>query len=317
MKRILIMVTALAFAGAGTLYWFAPTPSLWLKLFPAPHFESKLIAGDKANGTVLDLGDGWLNGGKTTEVRIKSLKTADGWRRPENIVIRNGKIRGSIRIVGLGRNGEDEQVRASSVHEGHTERAQAAAPRHIVLENLHIEADYRIPLYLAPGATRVTVRNCEFTGRTVSTAIYLCAETADNVIENNTFAVKTAREVIALDGSARNRITGNRFAALPYGGIYLYRNCGEGGTVRHQTPRENLIADNIFAAAPRRGHYAIWLGSRGGRSLYCNQDAGYPFGSSADDQDHADENTVTGNTFAPEETRRVRDEGAKNRVEAP
>jgi len=317
MKRILFAAAALAVLGAGAFFWFAPAPSFLLKLLPAPDYTKEVIAGDEADGKVIDLNGGWLNGGRTTELRIKSVENGTGWACPEDIVIRNGNIRGSIRIMGLGRNGEDEKVRASSVREGHTARAQAAAPRRIILENLRIEADHRIPLYLAPGVTGVVVRNCVFTRRSVSTAVYLCAETADNIIENNEFAVETAREVVALDGSAHNRIVGNRFNALPYGGIYLYRNCGEGGTVRHQTPRENVIADNVFAAAPRRGHYAVWIGSRGGRSLFCGEDAGYSFGSSADDGDHAHENTVTGNIFAPDNTRRVRDDGANNRIDAP
>jgi len=167
------------------------------------------------------------------------------------------------------------------------------------------------------GVTGVVVRNCEFAGRSVSTAVYRCAETAENIIENNTFAVETAREVIALDGSAHDRMVGHRCNALPYGGIYLYRNCGEGGTVRHQTPRENVIADNVFAAAPRRGHYAVWMGSGVGRSLFCGEDAGYSFSSSADDGDHADDNTVAGHIFAPDDTRRVRDDGANNRIDTP
>lgn len=44
-----------------------------------------LIAGGKANGTIIDLGGGWLNEGKTTELCIKSVKTADGWKRPRTL----------------------------------------------------------------------------------------------------------------------------------------------------------------------------------------------------------------------------------------
>jgi parallel beta-helix repeat protein len=273
-----------------------------------------IIEGAAASDQLIDLQGQWFNNGKLTEVLIRSMPQENSWSRPQNIAIRNGKLRGSIRIMGLGRNGEAEAVRASSIREGHTARAQAAAPTLITIENLLIEADYRIPIYIAPGVTGVTVRNCTFSGRSVSTVVYLCAESAQNTIEGNTFETKVGREVIAVDGSARNRIVGNTFENLPFGGIYLYRNCGEGGTVRHQTPRENLIEGNTFKESPRWGNYGIWLGSRGGWSLYCGQDAGYNFGSSADNRDFADGNSVSHNTFLSDCARRIRDNGEANRV---
>ena len=204
------------------------------------------------------------------------------------------------------------------MREGHAERAQAAAPRQIILENLQIEAEHRIPLYLGPGATAVTVKNCRFTGWTLSTVLYLDAETAGNTIENCIFDVRAAREVIAVDGSARNIIKGNRFLRASFGGIYLYRNCGEGGTVRHQTPRENRIENNTFdLAGLRPGSYGIWLGSRQGRRHYCEADAGYPFGSSADNRDFADDNTVAANMFNPPSCRAIRNDGERNTTAIP
>jgi parallel beta-helix repeat protein len=309
--------TLLAFAAgaAGILgAWWYSAPFLLLRLLPEPSYETFVIEGAAASNQVIDLQGQWVNEGKLTEVRIRSVPQENGWSRPQNITIRNGKLRGSIRIMGLGRNGEAEAVRESSLQKGHTERAQSAAPTNIKIENLLIEADSRIPLYIAPGVTDVTVRNCTFTGRSVSTAIYLCAESAGNTIAGNTFATKVGREVIAVDGSARNRIIENTFENLPFGGIYLYRNCGEGGTVRHQTPRENLIEGNIFEGCPRWSSYGIWLGSRGGWSPYCGQDSGHPFGSSADNRDFADDNTVTGNTFAHQAVRTIRDDGRRTHI---
>ena len=296
--------------------WFYTAPFLLLRLLPEPPFQTVKIEGTRSNGTAIDLGGGWLNNGDLTELLICSTPTDGPWDRPQNITIRNGRIRGSIRIMGLGRSGEAEAVRASSVHPGHTARAQEAAPRRITIENLEIEADYRIPLYLAPGVTEVTVRDCRFTGWSVSTAIYLCAESAENTVIGNVFEVNVGREVIAVDGSARNLIAGNRFMRFPFGGVYLYRNCGEGGTVRHQTPHGNRIESNDFSAgATRWGSYGIWLGSRGGWAVYCGQDAGHPFGSSVDNGDFADDNAVTGNIFADHAARTIRDSGTGNLIE--
>ena len=295
--------------------WLPQTPSFLLKLLPQPKFEKNTLEGSGENGRVIDLQGGWMNEGKLTEIVIRSKDMEKGWDVPERITIRNGRIRGSIRIFGLGVNGEAAKVRESSHREGHTARAQAAAPHSIVLEDLEIEADHRIPLYLSPGVTGVTVRNCTFTGWSASTTVYLDAESVGNQIEGCTFDVRSGREVVAVDGSATNTIVGNRFLQAGYGGIYLYRNCGEGGTVRHQAPEGNVIENNFFNMKDlRSGSYGVWLGSRQGRRSYCDDDAGYPFGSSIDNRDFADHNTVRGNVFQPASDRVIRDDGAGNRV---
>ena len=295
--------------------WLPQTPSFLLKLLRKPKFEKHTLEGSGENGLFIDLQGGWLNEGKLTEIVIRSKDMEKGWDVPERITIRNGSIRGSIRIYGLGVNGEAAKVRESSHREGHTARAQAVAPRAILLEDLKIEADHRIPLYLSPGVTGVTVKNCTFTGWSASTTVYLDAESGGNRIEGCTFDVRSGREVVAVDGSATNTIVGNRFLQAGYGGIYLYRNCGEGGTVRHQTPQGNVIENNFFNVKDlRSGSYGIWLGSRQGRRSYCEDDAGYPFGSSIDNRDFADHNTVRGNVFQPASDESVRDDGADNRV---
>lgn len=295
--------------------WLPRTPSSLLKQLPKPELEIIKVVGRGESGRVIDLQGGWMNEGKLTELVIRSQETEKGWDVPEKITVRNGKLRGSIRIFGLGVNGEAPKVRESSHREGHTARAQAAAPRGILLENIQIEADHRIPLYLGPGVTGVTIRNCTFTGWSASTTVYLDAESGGNRIENCTFNVRAGREVMAVDGSATNTIVDNRFLRADYGGIYLYRNCGEGGTVRHQTPQGNVIENNFFDLKDLRpGSYGIWLGSRQGRRSYCEDDAGYPFGSSVDNRDFADHNTLLGNVFRPVSDRAIRDDGSDNRI---
>ena len=315
-KSILVLVGLTTFTfSAKAQDWLPQTPSFLLKLLPKPKFEKNNLEGSGDNGRVIDLQGGWLNEGKLTELVIRSKEAEKGWDVPERITIRNGRIRGSIRIFGLGVNGEAPKVRESSHRQGHTARAQAAAPRAIFLEDLQIEADHRIPLYLGPGVTGVTVRNCTFTGWSASTTVYLDAESGGNRIEGCTFDMRSGREVMAVDGSATNTIVGNRFLQVGYGGIYLYRNCGEGGTVRHQAPQGNVIENNFFNVKDlRSGSYGIWLGSRQGRRSYCEDDAGYPFGSSIDNRDFADHNTIRGNIFQPASDEAVRDDGADNRV---
>ena len=242
----------------------------------------------------IDCEGGAYNKGKVTELQILA----------DNVTIKRCKINGSIRTIGLGHNGEAPGVKASSTTLGHTARAQAAAPKGTVLYAVTITGYGRIPLYLGPGTTRLTMSDSTIKGRSDSVALYLDAESGSNIFRNNTFALASSREVIALDGSADNQILSNTISASN-GGIYLYRNCGEGGTVRHQPPQNNFIAGNT---SDNTGGYGIWLGSRNGGRFYCNDDAGFPFGSSQDDGDFADDNIVRDNTFTSS-ARTIRDDG--------
>jgi hypothetical protein len=285
-----------------------------------------VFSGRGASGASLDCGGATIDGGPTSVNRGRDMivvrsqgETAAAMAadRPDSITVKNCRIFGSVRVIGLGNNGENERVRASSFLAGHTERLQAAAPTGITFAGLTITASGRTPFYLAPGVTGVTLQNSSLSGRSDGPGIYLDAESGHNRILGNRIAVETTRrEQIAVDGSADNLIRDNRFSALSNGGIHLYRNCGEGGTVRHQAPRRNVIADNEFYYARYIGPSpAIWLGSRNGWRWYCILDRGHPFGSSIDDRDHAEDNTVTGNRFVdrPPEAM-IRDSGTGNRV---
>ena len=248
-------------------------------------------------GATLDGGPGMINEGKDILV-IRSVRTEQGWQRPENVEVKNCNIVGSMRIYGMAVNGEGVLLRDSSRQPGHVERAQAAAPRRIMLRNLLITGTGRIPLYISPGVTEVTLRDSEMRGLSRSTAIYLDTESMNNVILSNRIAVDARRELIAVDGSAHNLIRDNDFHELANGGIFLYRNCGEGGTIRHTTPSYNGILDNRFHYGRMTAEKpAIHVGSRDGNRLYCSLDDGYAVGSSKDDRDFARNNRIAGNQF--------------------
>jgi hypothetical protein len=285
-----------------------------LALLPAacraqePGLEPFVLAGAAQAGRRIDCRGGWLLGGRPIEVRIQSLQRPDGsWERPDGLQISHCRLRGAIRLIGLGRNGEAEAVRLSSRDHDHSSRAQAAAPHGVVLEGLDLEAVGPIPIYAGPGTVGLQLKDSRLWGESRSVAVYLDAESRDNLIAGNRFELSTGREQIAIDGSAANRIRNNRFGDGGHGDIFLYRNCGEGGTVRHQAPVDNDISGNTFSAVA--GPPSIWLGSRQGRRPYCQQDAGLPFGSSRDDGDQANRNRVVGNVGA-----RVQDDGVGNTV---
>lgn len=229
-------------------------------------------------------------------VAIWSRKDADGaWDRPTDITIRNCHVIGNVRVWGMGADGSYDNLRASSRQQGHTGRTQAAAPSRVLLENLTITGRGSIPLYVGPGVTELVLRGSTLNGTTTATALYLDAESARNRIENNRILTRTGREVIAVDGSAHNIIRGNRFDLHGQPGIFLYRNCGERGVVRHQTPSNNRIEGNSFTGASWLRPRLVVENARNGLRSYCGDDAGYPFGSSADDRDNASGNIIRNN----------------------
>jgi hypothetical protein len=253
------------------------------------------------NGATLDGSDGTPNTGRDLIV-VGSLPPKgdrEEWSVPVGVTVTGCRVLGSVRIKGAGVNGQDENLREWSRTTGYTQRAQAAAPRDIRFENMDIVGQGRVPFYVAVGATRVSLSGSRISGVSKGPGIYLDAESAGNAIENNRIDVETTkREQLAIDGSANNRIVANRFSDRGKGGVFVYRNCGEGGLARHQTPSDNLIADNVFE---KGGWFfaqpAIWIGSRQGRRSYCGQDSSIRLGSGVDDLDHATRNRVEGNRF--------------------
>lgn len=263
-----------------------------------------VIEGAEASDLILDCAGGMIAAPEAEpfSLLIRSRRNIDGaWSVPQRVQVKNCTIIGGTRIVGMGINGQAELVRLSSLTPGHTERAQDAAPVQTQFDHVTFQGRGVIPLYIAPGVTHTTVRQSKITGQSVSTAVYLDAESAHTEISDTVIDARTQRELLAVDGSAHNRIERNQFVAPLKGGIYLYRNCGEGGTVRHQAPQANVIRANVFDSRSGGGwRPAIWLGSREGwfgwRS-YCSADAGYTLGSSAEDGDFANNNTVLDNVW--------------------
>ncbi|MEQ7156497.1 right-handed parallel beta-helix repeat-containing protein [Brevundimonas aurifodinae] len=261
-----------------------------------------VIEGEEGSGAGLDCRGGSLgrpgvaSTTRTPTLSIRSRLDGDGWSRPRGVRLADCTLHGNARIWGLGADGRIEELRASSRAPGHTGRAQAAAPTDILFHRITFIATGSIPLYIGPGVTGVRVDEGRFTGRSVSTAIYLDAESAGTVVQGVDFDIATAREQIAVDGSARNRLVDNRFRRSDRGGVFLYRNCGEDGVIRHRAPTDNTITGNRFEGVSWLWPRAVVLGSREGGRRYCGDDAGWPFGSSADDGDNAARNVVRGNT---------------------
>lgn len=298
-----------------------------LRLQASDKISKRLILiGSAASNVLLDcrgatIDDQRVNDGKDMiEVRTKMITGKKGeisWDRPEDITVKNCKIHGTARIHGMAKTGEGSYLKESSRSEGHTLRAQQNAPTRISFENMSITGDSRVPLYISPGVTYFSIKNSTIDGHSASVAIYMDTESARNTIENNFIQVNSSkRELIAIDGSAENLIKNNHFSQMSFGGIFLYRNCGEGGTIRHQTPHSNRIEFNKFDGRTLKGkgifsftasaqdedlnsisYPLIFLSSRDGNRNYCGNDKGYPFGSSKSNKDYAENNTIAHNQF--------------------
>ncbi|MCV9999121.1 right-handed parallel beta-helix repeat-containing protein [Pararhizobium sp. YC-54] len=295
-----------------------------LTLSPGDIVTKRLIfSGAGASGATLDCKGATLDGTRGSinfgkpAVLIRSTKGKNGdWSAPSDITVRNCVIKGALRLQGLGTNGQAKAVQLSSLTPDHTAFAQASAPRQIFLSALTLVADGRVPLYIGPGVTGVRLEKSTLTGKSDGPALYLDAESGGNTITGNRFAVESRREQIAIDGSAKNTIRGNIFDDPSGGGIFLYRNCGEGGTIRHQKPQHNTISGNTFKyqmafmAKP-----AVWLNSRNGAQRYCFRDPAHPFGSSLNSKDFAQFNTVTGNRLIGGGAFLIRNSDPSNRIE--
>lgn len=242
---------------------------------------------------------------KMVEIRSKKLG-AGSYVRPSNVTVRNCRINGSVAVVGLSNEPSETSYRSD-----YTQWARSNAPTNIFLDNLFINVDARqpnpggytterIPLYVFPGVTYLTMTNSRLGGN-VRLDMYLDAESAFNTFRNNTFNGTTdSREAVAIDGSSDNVFRSNAFSGLSNGGIYLYRNCGEGRKIRHATPSNNLFINNSFYYNNYTGITpAINIGARNGQKFnsYCGDDNGWPWGSSASNYDYAQRNVVVQNRF--------------------
>jgi parallel beta-helix repeat protein len=243
-----------------------------------------------------------------------------------DIVIRNGTIKGEIRLRPF-------DLGDSHTRPRHTERAREAAPSGVTIRNITFDTDGSThQLYLGPGATGSRVLNCNFIGKSLGPSVYLSPEGGHHTIRNCEFAAETGarREVLSVDGSEDNLIAENNFQRCTWGGIYVYRNCGEDGRVRHQKPQNNTISDNrfnlsgmqIIRISNQSGHqgsfffvpHGIILGSRQGDSSYCDLDNMYDIGSGKSDLDYARNNTVVDNKFKGDWFRRHILDNDKNNI---
>jgi hypothetical protein len=283
----------------------ALVPTCNLTMQPDQTITRKLIfQGAQSSGVTLNCGGGTIgdhNDDIVNIIEIRATHRGGIWVPPHDITIQNCYISGGVRLYGKGMTAGAKVYRESSYTLQHVSDTRNSSPYYITLDNVTIEGEDHVIVYFGPGTHHSTLKNSTLYG-TIHALLYLGAESFGNTIENNTFNGDfITREAIAVDASASNRIISNTILNVANGGIFLYRNCGEKGTVRHTTPSNNEITDNEILHQnpiwPLATQVGIYLGSRDGGKGYCHEDDGYPYGSSISDQDHARFNMVTGNTL--------------------
>lgn len=245
---------------------------------------------------IIDLKGGFINSNILIKGPIKNVK------------ICNGTVKGEIRLRPINVDANKEP--------NYTELIRESSPSNIELENLTIDTNGSThQVYFGVGSNNSKIINCKFKGKSSGPCLYLSAEGGNHTIKNNVFNSLPGgrREVLSVDGNSYNTIEDNEFKKCIWGGIFVYRNCGEKGTIRHQKPRHNKISKNKFdltGMVPVRfsngsGHqgslifipYGIILGSRQGDSSYCDLDDDYDLGSGKSDYDFARYNIVMDNKF--------------------
>ncbi|MFO0726207.1 MAG: right-handed parallel beta-helix repeat-containing protein [Myxococcota bacterium] len=193
-----------------------------------------------------------------------------GVSRPEEVSIDGCQVFGAINLGTAGGNIRSLSSRSQldTQNAQHTLRTQAVAVRGVHLSHLRIEASPELGIsnlvYFQQGVSASSLTDSTLSGQVSGVTLYLAPEGTGNSIERNRFDVAHAdgaREIIAIDGSSNNVIRGNSFRHLDDGGIYLYRNCGEEGGTRHQTPSGNEISDNDFFYHGSLSA-SVWVGRR-------------------------------------------------------
>jgi parallel beta-helix repeat protein len=220
-------------------------------------------------------------------VLIGTLPDGQGWSAPTDISVSRCMVHGNIRTSGIYAKEMFERSRQSDF----TKFAQDNAPRRINISDTVIVGYRHVPLYVGVGTTYLTFQRSRIIG-SGDLAAYFDLESGHNKINSSKFSISTNREIIAVDGSAYNIISGNIFTLSKRDGIHLYRNCGEDGIIRHQSPSNNIIEDNKFYV-PSKTLKIIVINSRSGKMAksperdpkICDLDKGYNFGSSKNDDD--------------------------------
>ena len=121
-------------------------------------------------------------------IEIRSVRLKDGsWSVPTDINIQHARVTGSIRLHGMGRNGEASAIREASRKSDGQAAIRSAAPKRVTLQSMWVEGTGRNPIYFGPGVVHITLKNSTVTGVSRRVGVYLDVESAHNILTGNIF----------------------------------------------------------------------------------------------------------------------------------
>jgi parallel beta-helix repeat protein len=233
-----------------------------------------------------------------------------------DVTVRNCVVHGFLNGMRVTRDG------FKTLTAGHEYDVADAA---ISIENDRIRDTGGVGLYVDGYVTGVTIDHVDISNAG-STGIYLEAGSRGSTVQNsfihgNGFAgttppgqtmtvggttftyLTTGREGIAVDGSSDNVIRNNAIGRNSYGGIFLYKNCGEYATQKPDQwwPRRTGSSGNLIEGnAIYDEQNGVWIGSRMAENTYfldCSDPTYIGSGVTAIRLDSAPSNTVSSNRF--------------------
>lgn len=229
-----------------------------------------------------------------------------------NVTVRNCYVEGFLNNVRVTRDGFRDLPQ---------EIEYDATFSNIVLDNITSKNSRGVGIFVDGFVADVTIRNSHVEGAG-SAGIYLETGSINGVVENNVIINNgytengpngqffetlgtpvwfwgTGREGLSIDGSRFNVIRGNTFSGNSYGGILMYKNCGEFFMTRPERwfdrrygSEGNLIEDNTFIGEDN----GVWLAARMSENIAPMQcsDPQYLPGYAID---YGHDNIVRNNTF--------------------
>ena len=228
----------------------------------------------------------------------------------QNVTVRNCVVEGFLNNMRITRDGFRDLAEGAEYDN---------AFANIVVEDSTILDSRGVGIFVDGYVTGVTLRRLRVEG-SGSSGIYLEAGSKDNVVEDNDIVDNgfgengqfwqqfqgldiwfwgTGREGLSIDGSRFNAVRNNRFSGNAYGGIFLYKNCGEYVNLRpdrwwHRRygADANLIEGNTFTG----GTNGVWIAARMGENIG-PMDCSDPQYQPGYALDYADANVIRDNTF--------------------
>lgn len=230
-----------------------------------------------------------------------------------HVTVRNCEIEGFLNNIRITRDGFRELAEGVEYENGFS---------NILIEDVTLRNSRGVGLFVDGYVTGVTLRRLHVEG-SGSSGIYLEAGSKDTLVEDcdivgngfgengprwqvfgqgglaNIWFFGTGREGLSIDGARSSIVRNNRFAGNAFGGIFLYKNCGEYVTTRPERwwhrrygATGNLIEHNTFTG----GMNGIWIGARMGENV-APMECSDPHYTPGYALDQADDNIIRENIF--------------------